>query len=207
MERSMKPERKQEILSAAIDLFGEKGFSRTPTSLIAQKAKVAEGLIFHYFKNKKGILVQILNDIVEEYLEGLHHIADDPGLTGIEAIEQFLRFHFRLREQRSKAFLVLNRELISDIIPPGSAEFRFLMEKWNAILFLFRKTLLKGQQDGSIRDLPVDETALILRGILMGISNLYRQILNISNIQAVSGEAVHFICRSLTPSTQYHRGE
>ena len=41
--------RKQAILEAAVDLFAENGFSATPTSAIAKRANVAEGLIFHYF--------------------------------------------------------------------------------------------------------------------------------------------------------------
>lgn len=41
------------ILEAAIEIFSDKGFSAASTSEIAQKAGVAEGTIFRYYKTKK----------------------------------------------------------------------------------------------------------------------------------------------------------
>jgi AcrR family transcriptional regulator len=193
-----KTERKQEILTAAIDLFGEKGFSRTPTSLIARKANVAEGLIFHYFKNKQGILVQILDDILEEYLGVMADAFKAPESTGMEIMEKFIRFHFALRERREKAIAVLHRELVSDIIAPGSESHEFLNVKWNRILDIFKKALVKGRQDGSIRDLPLEETVLVIRGALMGVSNLYRHLPNMVNLQHMPDALVQFIRRSIS---------
>jgi AcrR family transcriptional regulator len=199
MEKNEKTERKQEILSAAIDLFGEKGFSRTPTALIAQKANVAEGLIFHYFKNKREILVQILDEILEEYLRGMDGAANEQGLTGIDVIEKFIRFHFALRERREKAIAVLHRELVTEIIiAPGTEASVALMAKWNRILENMKKALLKGCRDGSIRALPLDETVLVIRGALMGVSSLYRHLSNIPNIQNVADALVQFVRRSIS---------
>ena len=199
-------ERREEILSAAIDLFSEKGFSRTPTSLIARKAGVAEGLIFHYFKSKKGILFNILVDVLEEYVDGIEAI-EKKSLTGLGFIERFVLFHFKLREKRSEAFLVLNRELVSDIIEPDSNEFNLLMEKWNAILNAIKKALAIGQKDGTIRDVPIDETALVIRGLLMGVNNLYRGILRVPSLHTIPGEVVNFIHRSLSPNANTLSGD
>lgn len=41
------------ILHAAIEVFSEKGYAAAATSEIAQKAGVAEGTIFRYYKTKK----------------------------------------------------------------------------------------------------------------------------------------------------------
>lgn len=54
------PEKEQKILEAAIQVFGEKGFSAATTSEIAKSAGIAEGTIFRYFKTKKDILHSIL---------------------------------------------------------------------------------------------------------------------------------------------------
>lgn len=48
------------ILGAAIDVFAEKGFSAAATSEIAQKAGVAEGTIFRYYRTKKDLLLAIV---------------------------------------------------------------------------------------------------------------------------------------------------
>lgn len=41
------------ILEAAIEIFSDKGYSAAATSEIAQKAGVAEGTIFRYYKTKR----------------------------------------------------------------------------------------------------------------------------------------------------------
>ena len=59
--------RKQDILKAAIELFGERGYTATSTAFLAKKAGVAEGLIFDHFKNKQGILAHILVELSDAY--------------------------------------------------------------------------------------------------------------------------------------------
>ena len=60
--------RKDDILDAAVILFAENGYFATPTSAVAKKAGVAEGLIFHHFKNKTGILTYIFTELSEVYI-------------------------------------------------------------------------------------------------------------------------------------------
>ena len=55
-------DKKENILLAALELFANEGYSATPTSKIAKKAGVSEGLIFRHFENKKGLLEAIMAD-------------------------------------------------------------------------------------------------------------------------------------------------
>lgn len=52
--------KKEIILENAAELFYEKGFSGTSTKEIALKSGVAEGLIFYHFKDKNGLLMQLI---------------------------------------------------------------------------------------------------------------------------------------------------
>jgi AcrR family transcriptional regulator len=55
-KRSQNKERtKNEILRAALGLFSKKGFFRTTTKEISDKAKIAEGTLFNYFKTKEDL--------------------------------------------------------------------------------------------------------------------------------------------------------
>jgi AcrR family transcriptional regulator len=56
--RSM--ETKENILEAAQELFSKKGFFRTNSKEIAVKAKVAVGSFYAYFKDKKAVLMELL---------------------------------------------------------------------------------------------------------------------------------------------------
>ncbi|KWX75266.1 TetR family transcriptional regulator [Paenibacillus riograndensis] len=49
------------ILQAGIEIFSEKGYAAAATSEIAQRAGVAEGTIFRYYKTKKDLLLSIVS--------------------------------------------------------------------------------------------------------------------------------------------------
>jgi AcrR family transcriptional regulator len=54
--RAQKKERtKEQILSAALQLFREKGLEGTTTKEISKKAGIAEGTLFNYFKTKEDL--------------------------------------------------------------------------------------------------------------------------------------------------------
>jgi len=58
----MKDKKEKKILQAALNLFIERGFHDTPTSLIAKKADVATGTLFHYFKSKEDLINELYLD-------------------------------------------------------------------------------------------------------------------------------------------------
>lgn len=57
-------EKQLKILSAAIEVFSEKGYAASSTNEIAQKAGVAEGTIFRHYKTKKDLLLSIVAPIM-----------------------------------------------------------------------------------------------------------------------------------------------
>ena len=67
----------QSILLAAQHLFAEKGFAATTSKEIAYSSGLAEGLIFRYFKDKKGLLRQIMLNWFEKNLTELTALPQD----------------------------------------------------------------------------------------------------------------------------------
>jgi len=66
--RRREPAEKQvRILAAAQRLFVERGFVATTTADIARAAEVSEGIVFHHFGSKEGLLVAV----AAEYGRGL----------------------------------------------------------------------------------------------------------------------------------------
>lgn len=53
-------EKKQKIILKAIELFATNGYHNTSTARIAKEAGTANGLIFHHFTNKEGLLKQVI---------------------------------------------------------------------------------------------------------------------------------------------------
>ena len=59
--------KRDHIIAAALDLFSEKGYAATSTARIAQEAGVSEGLIFRHFKNKRGLVEELLQQSDERF--------------------------------------------------------------------------------------------------------------------------------------------
>jgi AcrR family transcriptional regulator len=51
--------RREQLLDTALELFCEHGFAATSTRRIAEAAGVTEGLVFHYFKSKEALLLEL----------------------------------------------------------------------------------------------------------------------------------------------------
>jgi AcrR family transcriptional regulator len=74
--------RREEILKTALGLFAAQGFDATSTRQIAKEAGIAEGLIFHYFPTKAGLLTAILEDRLEggrAFRSRLRPLLEDAG--------------------------------------------------------------------------------------------------------------------------------
>jgi AcrR family transcriptional regulator len=54
------------VLEAAVDCFETSGYDETTTAMIAQRAGVAVGSVYGYFKDKREILLELLQTTVRE---------------------------------------------------------------------------------------------------------------------------------------------
>jgi AcrR family transcriptional regulator len=72
-EKGKKITRKDRILSAARELFIEKGFTGTSVGEIVAKAEITHSLLFHHFKNKENLWQIIKHQVVEEGREIQEH--------------------------------------------------------------------------------------------------------------------------------------
>lgn len=104
------------ILRAAIDVFAEKGFSAAATSEIAQKAGVAEGTIFRYYRTKKELLLAIVvptmsRMIAPFVLRNFSGVLDVP----FESYEAFLKAFMVNRLEFVRRNLKIVKILIQEI--------------------------------------------------------------------------------------------
>lgn len=84
---------KNAILHTALQLFGEQGYDRTPTSQIAKQAGVSEGLIFRHYGNKAGLLAAIIQEGMAQIAATMQPYTDmshDPRAAIVQHIEQSL---------------------------------------------------------------------------------------------------------------------
>ncbi|WP_166240326.1 TetR/AcrR family transcriptional regulator [Paenibacillus turpanensis] len=65
---------KQNIITAALELFTEKGYYETKVSDIVKRAGVAQGTFYLYFPTKESLFIRILNNTNQAMLEQIEHI-------------------------------------------------------------------------------------------------------------------------------------
>src|SRR4249919_1481712 len=72
-KRDLNKERtKERILKAALELFREKGLDGTTTRQISQKAGIAEGTLFNYFKTKEDLALYFFQKETEDLIKWFH---------------------------------------------------------------------------------------------------------------------------------------
>jgi len=64
-----KEKRKENIFEAALLCFNETGYDKTNSETIAAKAGISKGGLFHYFKSKKQLFLELFQYRVNKYFE------------------------------------------------------------------------------------------------------------------------------------------
>ncbi len=101
-------ETKLSIIEAGIKLFYEKGFTKTKISDITEKANVAHGTFYVYFKSKEDFFISILTMSRKELLENAEEAIKFAKAGKIkEAKKKFFIDGFSKMLEKSKLFGVL----------------------------------------------------------------------------------------------------
>ncbi|MDQ0157912.1 TetR/AcrR family transcriptional regulator [Robertmurraya andreesenii] len=79
-------ERRNEILDAADELFGQKGFDGTSTNDILTKVGIARGTLYHHFKSKEDIMDALIERHAVHLLGAAQEIAADKSIPVNERI-------------------------------------------------------------------------------------------------------------------------
>ena len=89
-----KPKYKQ-IIDAAVIAIAENGYHQAQVSKIAKQAGIADGTIYLYFKNKEDILISLFKEKMGVFIEGLQDIIKEDSSPS-EKLGQMIANHFSL---------------------------------------------------------------------------------------------------------------
>lgn len=96
--RVVKPpdERRQELVNAARELFIKQGFELTTMSQIAERAGVAQGTFYIYFKSKQDVLMAIMQELLGACGNVIRSLAERTDLSVPAILRQALADCFTL---------------------------------------------------------------------------------------------------------------
>ncbi|NLT36264.1 MAG: TetR/AcrR family transcriptional regulator [Gaiellales bacterium] len=136
---------KDRVLAAAVELFATRGFDATSIRDIAKAMGMSISSIYHYFGNKEGILVALIERSSRKLMRELDRVLG-LDMTALDKFELLVRTHIQLGRElnhEAKIYLVDSSEL--------TAETREIMRKMQREVFdLYHDQLAYLQQLGIV---------------------------------------------------------
>ncbi|MGG3888595.1 TetR/AcrR family transcriptional regulator [Metabacillus fastidiosus] len=109
MKQNNKPKYKQ-IIDAAVIVIAENGYHQAQVSKIAKQARVADGTIYLYFKNKEDILVSLFREKMGSFIREMEKEIPSKQ-TASEKLLMLIEKHFTLLAANNKLAIVTQLEL------------------------------------------------------------------------------------------------
>lgn len=162
LKKKQSRETTQKLIAVAFEEFSQKGYAAASTEAIVARANLTRGALYHHFKNKAGLFLAVFRSAQEEIGRRVEQAADQsPDLWG-----QLV--------SGSNAFLAASSDpaLQQIVVIDGPA-----VLKWETVrqvdadleggsLAALKGCLAELQQEGVIRDLPLDALAHLLSGAM-----------------------------------------
>ncbi len=185
--------KKERLLLAAKELFGECGYAETTFKKISERAGVALGLLTHHYGNKEKLFLAAGLDVLENFLAVLK-TATEQGKNGYEASLFFCKAYLDFSIDPQSNWLVLVRcSPYSDMKTGDDRE--VMNNKFHEVHAELEKQLQRGIADGSIPPLSVTQTAQVIIALMVGVNRT--RVLTPYAPPKLYDEAINFVSRAL----------
>src|SRR2546428_7615210 len=91
-----KDARPGEIVAAALDVFGERGFAATKLADVARRAGVTKGTVYLYFDSKEALFKAVVRETIVPVIAKGEALAQSFSCSGRELLGQLEREYWRL---------------------------------------------------------------------------------------------------------------
>jgi len=112
---------RQEILSAALGLFAEKGFHAVSMQEIATTAEFATGTLYNFFRDKEDLYFELLISCAQDAFGLIMPILDGPG-DERRKVADFIRLHEQLAREHRAAIQLFLLERRGRYLPGSKTE-------------------------------------------------------------------------------------
>jgi AcrR family transcriptional regulator len=158
--------KKEALLQAAKELFGEYGFAETTFKKISDRAGVALGLLTHHYGNKEKLFFAAGMDVLENFLTVLQNATKNTenGRAGVLA---FCRAYLEFSIDPHTNWLVLVRcSPYSDM--KASDDRESMLRKFEEVHHLLEVQIQRGITDQSLIKLSPASTTQVIVGLMVG---------------------------------------
>lgn len=165
---STAPQRRSQLLDSGRAVFSEHGFHSATVDEIAERAGVAKGTVYLYFRSKEELYFDIIeHDLEELYVETAKEMAKSE--TAFDRIRAYMRVRLEFAESRQDFLRLLVTEstgLMSRNEPFARLIGITYPERSCSQL---KQVLEDAVRRGEVREVPVDSTARLLYELTAGM--------------------------------------
>jgi AcrR family transcriptional regulator len=152
------------ILQSALDEFSENGFHQATIDSIAERAGIAKGTVYRYFKTKEDLFNALKEDTMSEFVElAKREVTKDAGV--LQILESVIKIYLGFFEKNSAFFKVIVQE---------QKDFgREFSEKFINVLILafpgLKRACWKASRDGHLKQMNYFTVFFGMVGFLNGV--------------------------------------
>ncbi len=150
-----KTRRRKEIVQAAWELFGEKGFDATTIDDMTERAGLSHGTFYLYFSSKEDILRHLGEEVLKEMFEFSIEMSCKKGISPQERLFRIIKYLLSLHERqtfRMNLHDVMHRRVHDKLKEEGVERFLPIIES----------LLKEGVEAGQMKMSSPKETALFV---------------------------------------------
>lgn len=139
-----------QLLDAAEEIFGQKGFHDTTLKEIADRADFSVGSVYSFFENKEDLYVNVWLRRGAEFIPGFEHAVAQAS-DGLDAIAQIVEFEVLFLRSRPSFSNLYLRSTASLVPTSNEAASEKVVENAELVLRKQAEVIGKGQAAGLVR--------------------------------------------------------
>ncbi|MEW6410574.1 MAG: TetR/AcrR family transcriptional regulator [Nitrospirota bacterium] len=185
-----------EILKAARKVIAKKGWEKATIEEIAEKAGVAKGTVYIYFKNKDELFSSALLDVMDRVIDAIEkEVNKNDAIT--KKLEAIVKIQLSFIEKERNFLRVFLAERPMTCIGSGDELNRLMYEKKEKLIEILSGIIKEGIKQGKFKRTEPRYVAYFLMDLIRGAA--FYKLMNVSkeptpyNLKSI----INFYIRSL----------
>lgn len=163
--------RREELRAQAGHVFAQMGFAHAKMRDIAEATGILAGSIYHHFRSKDEILLELMENFHDDILRDLHAIIDVDGRP-VDQLTRMIKLSVRYILERPDESTIINQDFQYLQATP---EFAGVIKKARAASKIWLDMLNRGVESGELRnDMNIDMAYATLMGSIFSALRWYR---------------------------------
>jgi AcrR family transcriptional regulator len=201
--------RPEEIIEAAIEVFGERGFAHTKLDEVARRAGVSKGTLYLYFDSKDALFRAMMKQRLEAKIASSEELVRNWTGSSADLLRAYVTMHWASVNQPQNVRLI--RLVMSELVSFPELAKWYYQEGVLRMRSIVEKILARGVASGEFRQtntpltarllqllcvqtaqfrhylMPFDPTQISAEAMLEGIVDLYLNGIVAEPVHPVSG--------------------